>query len=122
MRKKGEGSYSDKMIKGVLYKRYRFPDGKEVCGRTAAIRDQKIEEYKRQLAIDKGERVISTTGTFGKYCEEWLNNIRRDISERTYDDYEDIIRVRLIEYKKNRLSDVYLTEEEFAQVKARLLK
>ena len=107
-RKNNEGSYSNRTIKGVVYKRYRFPDGKEVYGRTAEERDRKIEAYKEHLERLKSEEVIPNRITLGIYYKEWLKKKKGDISSRTYDDYEDIYRIRLQKFNGNRLVDVYL--------------
>jgi integrase len=105
-RKNGEGSWGTKKIKGVIYKYYRKTYGdidKYFYGKTEKeIKDKvKIFEEGQSFIVPKD----INKQVFGDYILNWLNNNKRPaIKRRTYDSYEDIINVQIINYKGYDLS------------------
>lgn len=85
-RKKGEGSWSKKIIKGIEYQRYRkLYNGtyKEFYGRTVKEVKEKIQEFEsRNMYIKKTE---VRKQTFGEYLENWFKNVRvYEVESSTY--------------------------------------
>ena len=85
-RKKGEGSWSKKTIKGIEYQRYRKlynGDYKEFYGRTVKEVKEKIQEFEsRNMYIKKTE---VRKQTFGEYLENWFKNVRvYEVESSTY--------------------------------------
>lgn len=99
-RKNGEGSYGQKVMRGKTYKYYRYPNGKYIYALTAKELENKMRVYKESLEQVNVE--IDNTrnlATFIELSEEWLPTTRRKLSDGVYDDYENIIRVRIKNYK-----------------------
>lgn len=85
-RKKGEGSWSKKTIKGIEYQRYRKlynGEYKEFYGRTVKEVKEKIQEFEsRNMYIKKTE---VRKQTFGEYLENWFINVRvYEVESSTY--------------------------------------
>ena len=85
-RKKGEGSWSKKIIKGIEYQRYRkLYNGtyKEFYGRTVKEVKEKIQEFEsRNMYIKKSD---IRKQTFGEYLENWFKNVRvYEVESSTY--------------------------------------
>ena len=85
-RKKGEGSWSKKTIKGIEYQRYRKlynGEYKEFYGRTVKEVKEKIQEFEsRNIYIKKTE---VRKQTFGEYLENWFINVRvYEVESSTY--------------------------------------
>ena len=85
-RKKGEGSWGKKTIKGIEYQRYRkMYNGayKEFYGRTVKEVKEKIQEFEsRNMYIKKTE---IQKQTFGEYLDNWFKNIRvYEVESSTY--------------------------------------
>ena len=85
-RKKGEGSWSKKTIKGIKYQRYRKlynGEYKEFYGRTVKEVKEKIQEFEsRNMYIKKTE---VRKQTFGEYLENWFINVRvYEVESSTY--------------------------------------
>ena len=85
-RKKGEGSWSKKTIKGIEYHRYRkLYNGayKEFYGSTVKEVKEKIQEFEsRNMYIKKND---IRKQTFGEYLENWFKNIRvYEVESSTY--------------------------------------
>lgn len=100
-RKNGEGSYSNVKIHGDDYCRYRDAQIGTVYARTPSELQMKIKEKRakiKELAIVNGLKSTNLT-TFSNLCDMWLPTIYGEISARTYDDYESIIKTRIKEYK-----------------------
>lgn len=104
-RKNGEGSYGEKTIKGVVYKYYRDASGKYIYAKTAKELKEKIEQNKQK----KNE--VSSITIFGDYCYYWLKEHYSEISSGTYDDYENIIKSRIITYPISKLQISAITPE-----------
>jgi integrase len=100
-RKNGEGSWGEKKIKGVVYKYFRkqYNDvDKYFYGKTEKEIKEKIKAYENDnsIVIDKDIK----KQIFGDYLLNWLKTIKQPaIKRRTYDSYEDIINVQIINYK-----------------------
>ena len=85
-RKKGEGSWSKKTIKGIEYHRYRkLYNGayKEFYGSTVKEVKEKIQEFEsRNMYIKKND---IRKQTFGEYLENWFKNVRvYEVESSTY--------------------------------------
>ena len=85
-RKKGEGSWSKKTIKGIEYQRYRKlynGEYKEFYGRTVKEVKEKIQEFEsRNMYIKKSD---VRKQTFGEYLENWFINVRvYEVESSTY--------------------------------------
>lgn len=85
-RKKGEGSWSKKTIKGIEYQRYRKlynGEYKEFYGRTVKEVKEKIQEFEsRNMHIKKTE---VRKQTFGEYLDNWFINVRvYEVESSTY--------------------------------------
>lgn len=85
-RKKGEGSWSKKTIKGIEYQRYRKlynGEYKEFYGRTVKEVKEKIQEFEsRNMYIKKTD---IRKQTFGEYLENWFINVRvYEVESSTY--------------------------------------
>ena len=85
-RKKGEGSWSKKTIKGIEYQRYRKlynGEYKEFYGRTVKEVKEKIQEFEsRNMYIKKTE---VRKQTFGEYLDNWFINVRvYEVESSTY--------------------------------------
>ena len=85
-RKKGEGSWSKKTIKGIEYHRYRkLYNGayKEFYGSTVKEVKEKIREFEsRNMYIKKND---IRKQTFGEYLENWFKNVRvYEVESSTY--------------------------------------
>ena len=99
-RKNGEGSWGTKKIKGVEYKYFRkqYNDtDKYFYGKTEKEIKEKIKAYENDnsLTIDKDIK----KQIFGDYLLNWLKTIKQPaIKRRTYDSYEDIVNVQIINY------------------------
>lgn len=89
-RKKGEGSYGERIINGNKYRYYKFPDGKTVYGKTLKEVNEKRQAYSK---LD----VKSNSYTFVDYCYQWLKQKQR-ITQRTRDDYESEIELHIKPY------------------------
>ena len=93
-RKKNEGCYGKKTIKGVTYNFYRFPtqngvEGKYVYAKTMKELQEKIKKIKEQEEGD--DYLINSKGmllTVGDYAERWLIAKKQTIKPKTYDGYE----------------------------------
>lgn len=85
-RKKGEGSWSKKTIKGIEYQRYRKlynGEYKEFYGHTVKEVKEKIQEFEsRNMYIKKTD---IRKQTFGEYLENWFINVRvYEVESSTY--------------------------------------
>jgi integrase len=100
-RKNGEGSWGTKHIKGVEYKYFRKQYNevdKYFYGKTEKEIKVKIKEYEENNStfIDKDIR----KQIFGDYILNWLKTVKQpSIKRRTFDSYEDIVNVQIINYK-----------------------
>lgn len=86
-RKNGEGSWGEKTIKGIKYKRFRSPEGKDFYGKTEKEVKRKYEIWKNSTNINldlNNEKV--TVYDFAK--EIWLPYKKKHIKGTTYDGYE----------------------------------
>lgn len=97
----GEGTYGTKIINGIEYKRYRDRVIGDVYAKTTEELKKKVAEKKKNIEQKRIEDnlVRSKLATFSDLCESWLPTVYHDISARTYDDYENIIKVRIKGYK-----------------------
>ena len=106
-RKNGEGSWGEKLIKGVKYKYYRTQyNGKDkyFYGKTEKEIKAKITAFEEGLVFITPTEVKKTT--FGDYIMNWLKNIKQtEIKRRTYDGYEDVIKSQLVEFKDYNIND-----------------
>lgn len=84
-RKDGEGSWGIKTIKGITYKRFRSPEGKDFYGKTEKEVKQKYKEWKKQYA-DKNIR--KELKTVNDVADDWLDSMKKHIKSTTYDGYE----------------------------------
>ncbi|WP_029318968.1 tyrosine-type recombinase/integrase [Butyrivibrio sp. AE3004] len=109
-RKNGEGSYGKRKINGTTYQYYRFPDGHFVYGKTAAIRDEKIKEYKQELA-EKPENILTDNPllTFGEFARIWLSGRTNELVGTTYGSYHNCIENRMYDFKDYDIANVQLT-------------
>ena len=85
-RKKGEGSWSKKTIKGIEYHRYRkLYNGayKEFYGSTVKEVKEKIQEFESSNMYIKKNDIRKQT--FGEYLENWFKNVRvYEVESSTY--------------------------------------
>ena len=91
-RKNKEGSYGTKKINGIMYKTYSAPNHEwTVYAKTAKEleekRKNKEKEQKEKENLAKTPSVLYMDDIFGM----WLKDVRKRISERTFDDYERIV-------------------------------
>lgn len=101
-RKKGEGSWGRKTIKGTEYKYYTkqykgFNTPKYFYGLTETEINEKRKKFEENI---EEELALSNRSKdsliFGQYIESWLKREKkRELSEGTYDGYERAIRVRI---------------------------
>jgi len=96
-RKNKEGSYGTVVINGYTYKQYTGPNGSyRIYAKTAKEleikRKKKEEELKAQIPKAK---ILTITDL----CKKWLSHIYQTVSPSTYDAYENIIKVRIEQYK-----------------------
>lgn len=88
-RKNGEGSYGEKMIKGVKYKYYRFQNGKYIYAKTSKELNEKIkktqekDEEEIKLALNPNGKL-----TIGEFANNWLKSKKSTVKPKTYDGYE----------------------------------
>ena len=97
-RKNGEGSYGEKTIKGVVYKYYCAPDKAwTVYAKTASEleRKKKERESKQNIPARAGIKAL----TVSDLCQMWLLSRKGEISEGTYDNYEDILTAMVIKFQ-----------------------
>ena len=92
-RKKGEGSYGERMINGIKYRYYKFPNGKIVYGKTL----KEVNEKKQAYLESPESRTVSTNIIFSDYCYRWLKQKKR-ITEKTRQDYERLIDLHIKPY------------------------
>ena len=86
-RHNGEGSWGTKTINGIIYKRYRSPEGKDFYGKTQKEIKIKYEKWK-----DLNESTPTEQKTLDVVAEEWLNSKKKQIKNTTYDGYEYFIK------------------------------
>lgn len=113
-RKNGEGTYGEKIIHGTKYKYFRDPDGKYIYAKTAKELNEKIKQKEEKEATLNIR--TSNLCTFSEYCSLWLKQKFEDITNGTYDAYEQTIRTRITEYKPYNIADKQiksLTEDMF---------
>lgn len=88
-RKNGEGSYGEKIIKGVKYKYYRDVDGKYTYAKTQKELTEKLKKKKEK---QNEEEILSSNSnaklTIGEYADIWLKSKQKSIKPKTYDGYE----------------------------------
>lgn len=95
-RKNGEGSYGKRTINGTEYFYYQDPNKHVTYAKTSKELQEKLKKKKAEQQIPVGENIKAT---LKEYCEEWLKQVaKRDITQRTYDDYESIIKNRIGNY------------------------
>ena len=92
-RKKGEGSYGERIINGNKYRYYKFPNGKIVYGKTLAEVNEKRKAYEETPEI----KVIDNSYIFSDYCYKWLKQKKR-VTDRTKEDYEREIDLHIKPY------------------------
>lgn len=100
-RKNGEGSWGSKKIKGVDYKYFRKTYGdteKYFYGKTDKEIKAKIKIFEEGLSFIVPKDINKQY--FGDYILNWLKVVKQpSIKRRTYDSYEDIVNVQIINYK-----------------------
>lgn len=97
-RKNGEGSYGTKKIKGVVYKYYCSPNKEwTVYAKTAKELEQKKSEREKRFVAKV--RTENRPLTVSDICQKWLLSRKNDISEGTFDNYEDILTSMVIKHK-----------------------
>lgn len=84
-RKNGEGSWGTKTIKGITYKRFRSPEGKDFYGKTEKEIRQKYKIWKEQYADKNIKKELKTVNDI---ADEWLESVKKHIKATTYDGYE----------------------------------
>ena len=92
-RKNGEGSYGERIIKGIKYKYYCAPDKAwTVYAKTAKELEtkKKAKEQETTLPVMSDEKL-----TVSDICEKWLHTVRNEITANTYDAYENAINCRI---------------------------
>lgn len=102
-RKNGEGTWGKKKIKGIEYEYYRDVTGDYTYGKTVKeVKEKiKVKNEKKKSTIQINENNLYT---FGDYATYWVKIKKIEIQDGSFDDYEDIIRVRLVEFKKYDLA------------------
>lgn len=100
-RKNGEGSWGSKKIKGVEYKYFRKTYGdidKYFYGKTEKEIKAKVKIFEDELSFIVPKDINKQY--FGDYILNWVKVVKQpSIKRRTYDSYEDIINVHIINYK-----------------------
>lgn len=97
-RKNGEGSYGKKAVKGYIYHYYTAPNQEwTVYGKT--LKEVKEKKSAKEETYKKVDPMPAPITTVYDVCEQWLGSIRNKVSPNTYDAYEDIVRVRIKDYK-----------------------
>lgn len=84
-RKDGEGSWGIKIVKGITYKRFRSPEGKDFYGKTEKEVKQKYTAWKEQYADKNIKKELKTVNDV---ADEWLASMKKHIKSTTYDGYE----------------------------------
>ena len=84
-RKAGEGSWGTKTVKGIIYKRFRSPEGKDFYGKTEKEVRQKYKAWKEQYADKNIKKELKTVNDV---ADEWLASMKKHIKSTTYDGYE----------------------------------
>lgn len=82
-RRNGEGSWGTKTINGIIYKRYRSPEGKDFYGKTEKEVKLKYKKWK-----DEYKSTPSEQRTLDDVASEWLKSKRKQVKNTTYDGYE----------------------------------
>ena len=99
-RQNGEGSFGKKTIKGYSYYIYRAPNDEwSVTGKTMKEVKEKKEAREKVSQVKLRKKIMDGFMTVSELCELWLSEIRDTISPNTFDAYEDIVRVRIKNYK-----------------------
>ncbi len=88
-RKNGEGSYSTVEIKGIVYQRYRYSNGKQIYART--MKELKLKKEKYEKELKEKPTVSSIDLTLRETMMMWLKTRYRKIEITSYDKYENII-------------------------------
>lgn len=99
-RKNGEGTWGIKKVGNYTYRFYRYPDGKEIYGKTESEVWKKRDEWENN-PVSKIQNRDFITYTVEEYYIWWLENeIKGTITQRTYDDYEYIAThyLKLLDY------------------------
>jgi integrase len=100
-RKNGEGSWGTKKIKGVEYKYFRktYNDtDKYFYGKTDKEIKAKVKIFEDGLSFVVPKDIDKQY--FGDYILNWLKVVKQpSVKRRTYDGYEDIINVQIINHK-----------------------
>lgn len=112
-RKNGEGTWGKKKIKGVEYEYYRDATGDYTYGKTTKeVKEKlKVKNEKKKSSVQKINE--NNLYTFGEYATYWVKIKKIEIQDGSFDDYEDIIRVRIVEYKKYDLAGKQLKSLTF---------
>lgn len=105
-RRNGEGTWGKKTIKGSEYKYFRNSDGKYFYGKTEKEIKQKIKDY-----IDSQDKnLISNDQILYDYVLCHLKTRRLQLSDTTYDAYEDAVDNMLKNYTIGNMSISSITE------------
>ena len=103
-RKNGEGTWGTKIIKGTEYKYFRNSDGKYFYGKTEKEVKEKVKKYNKD-----NSHLSSNKSYFTDFMREWLFNIKRkQIKQRTFDNYEIYYNMFIINYTDYTIFDVQL--------------
>lgn len=84
-RKAGEGSWGTKVVKGIAYKRYRSPEGKDFYGKTEKEVRAKYKDWKERYSDKNIQKELKTVS---EVAEDWLESAKKHIKAATYDGYE----------------------------------
>jgi integrase len=105
-RKNGEGSWGTKKIKGVEYKYFRKQYNevdKYFYGKTEKEIKEKIKIFENDNSISVDKDIKKQI--FGDYISSWLKTVKQPaIKRRTFDSYEDIINVQIVNSKSYDIS------------------
>ena len=104
-RKNGEGSYGKKNINGHVYHYFKAPNKEwTVYGKT--LKEVNEKRKAKEESFKKKNLMPAPTTTVTDVCEKWLSSILNKVSPSTYDAYDDIVRVRIKEYKSYDIGNI----------------
>lgn len=106
-RKNGEGTWGNKVIKGIKYTFYRDSNGKYFYGKTEKEVKQKYKKYKE----NSQNNIICTSTLFGDFVYLYVQNKASYLEQTTVDGYEDIINNMLKKYSISNCTLSAITEE-----------